>query len=426
MASVLKVLEFLRILRIAREHAREYIKRLPGRGASIIAFLGRKLNTWCHFWLEIFGRPKPAERRFIGSEASSSSVLGSSATAGDYVVAASYVPASASHPSLHEHIVESPTSTFSPPGFPANIAVKHPHTTNLPHALGGGNPINRGPGNLGAVVSIQSRASDGYSITANSYESIRAPLGQPSRLHRATYPQLGCGLDQLRSSERATWPPTPTTRPHTVTDPSRLEIITTLPSTRDDGKVGPIIQPLAPSSHTHEPLSPPPMSELRRRRSSASIVANVQYPTTEPLPMSSSTNPRSPTSSTLDYFLPEGRFVQLINSDQIPRYTKGVKMQVGYTIQSLHPYIFLQTPRKDNLSCETFNNRIPLVRYIWNDAVQLNIALSSFPEPNDSEQDRLQQDCSPWIPATHPDGGLYFYDEERVRVSVITQIPSHD
>ena len=31
----------------------------------------------------------------------------------------------------------------------------------------------------------------------------------------------------------------------------------------------------------------------------------------------------------------------------------------------------------------------------------------------------IQQDCSPWVPATHPDGGLYFYDGERVRVSVI-------
>jgi hypothetical protein len=54
------------------------------------------------------------------------------------------------------------------------------------------------------------------------------------------------------------------------------------------------------------------------------------------------------------------------------------------------------------------------------------IELSSFPEPNGSEQDSLQQDCSPWIPATHPDGALYFYDEDRVRASVIMEVPSHD
>jgi hypothetical protein len=52
--------------------------------------------------------------------------------------------------------------------------------------------------------------------------------------------------------------------------------------------------------------------------------------------------------------------------------------------------------------------------------VQFNRALSSYPEPNGFEQDpMIQPDCSPWEPATHPDGGLYFYDQERVRVSVI-------
>ena len=55
-----------------------------------------------------------------------------------------------------------------------------------------------------------------------------------------------------------------------------------------------------------------------------------------------------------------------------------------------------------------------------NDIVQLDGDLSSFSEPNSFEQDSmLQEDCSPWVPTTHPDGGLYFYDEDRVRVSVI-------
>ena len=53
------------------------------------------------------------------------------------------------------------------------------------------------------------------------------------------------------------------------------------------------------------------------------------------------------------------------------------------------------------------------------------IELSSFPEPDGSEQDSLLQDCTPWIPATHPDGALYFYDNERVRLSVIVEIPSY-
>ena len=66
------------------------------------------------------------------------------------------------------------------------------------------------------------------------------------------------------------------------------------------------------------------------------------------------------------------------------------------------------------------------MRHILHDIVQFSGALPSFPEPNGFEQVSLQQDCSPWTPATHPDGALYFYDEERVRVSVITQTPSHD
>jgi hypothetical protein len=58
-----------------------------------------------------------------------------------------------------------------------------------------------------------------------------------------------------------------------------------------------------------------------------------------------------------------------------------------------------------------------------NDIVQFNGALSSFPEQGGSEQDSLWQDCAPWKPATHPDGALYFYDQERVCVSVIVGIP---
>jgi len=38
----------------------------------------------------------------------------------------------------------------------------------------------------------------------------------------------------------------------------------------------------------------------------------------------------------------------------------------------------------------------------------------------------LKQDCTPWIPGTHPDGALYFYDQERVRLSVALKFPCHD
>jgi hypothetical protein len=61
-----------------------------------------------------------------------------------------------------------------------------------------------------------------------------------------------------------------------------------------------------------------------------------------------------------------------------------------------------------------------------NDIIQFNASLSSFPEPNGFEQDPLQQDCTPWKPATHPDGALYFYDEGRVRALMIVEISGHD
>jgi hypothetical protein len=123
--------------------------------------------------------------------------------------------------------------------------------------------------------------------------------------------------------------------------------------------------------YAHRSLSP--MNEFRREVSLTSVVVDVQNPSAESLPISpSATNPITveplamesatahsssdspvvgqheepvpglPTSSstaTLDYYLPEGRFVQLINSDQIPRYAKDVSTQVEYTILLPHPYI---------------------------------------------------------------------------------------
>jgi hypothetical protein len=38
----------------------------------------------------------------------------------------------------------------------------------------------------------------------------------------------------------------------------------------------------------------------------------------------------------------------------------------------------------------------------------------------------LTEDCGPWTPATHPEGALYFFDSERVRVSVTIENSSYD
>lgn len=54
-----------------------------------------------------------------------------------------------------------------------------------------------------------------------------------------------------------------------------------------------------------------------------------------------------------------------------------------------------------------------------NAIIKSNRDPTSFSEQSgDAEQSVLDQDCSPWMPATHPDGALYFYDQERVRASL--------
>ena len=515
MAPIPKVLEFLRmrIIRFAKEVIKQVIRRFPGRGATLLAFLGRKLIEWWRLWFRTFGRPKPAKSQSFGTQASSHSVSGGSVVVREYVVAASYVPASASasQSSLHERRPAAVGVHY--PVQATHSADPHDHSPSEP--FGGRSFVNRSSGNLSAI-SIQSRDSDRLSITTNSRDSLHAPHGQPSRLPRRTRRQFGRGPDPSRSRERPTRPLSPTTPPQPAERPSlgtpasashssfhdrtdrqpeavaqtagvrlpaslsvdhpahnpthplgrrspvhrsssagsrsasdRLSIITNsgesmrasagqpsrpprtphrqfshdpdlsrskerssrspTPSTRPHTPSHPRLenvttnslsptfgQPSA-SSYPHGLLSPPPMNEGRRGKSFTSLVFDVQNPSTDSLPISflsgrpqltdeplaidystvhSSRNssvvnlhdeslPVSPTSSvhsTADFFIPEGRFVQLIQSEQIPRYTKNATMQVDPSVLSLHTYTSLQTPRGDTLRCETFNNQIPLVR----------------------------------------------------------------
>ena len=359
MVPVLKLLEFLRIIRVTA-------KRFPGRCSSLLAVLRRKLSQWWQrLWLGNSQRSKPADRPFCGTEASARPVSGGSAAVSEYVVAASRVPASASasQSSLHER-------------RPAAVGVHHPVPPTLsadPHdypsnPLGGEGVLNRSTGNL-STSSVQSRASaDRRSIITNSRESIRAPLDQPSRLPRGTHRQFGRGPDPSRSRERPTDRPTPATGPDTrLRAPS---ITTSLRSvTHGDDRVSLAVQSAA-SSFTYEQRSRLPSL----RSQSTMMTVDIQNPSTdslssiipaqrieEPFAIDSPTvhspdssavdlrleqhhgrhEPGSPTPSihsTIEYFIPEGRIVQLIHSEQVPRYTKAVTMQVGYTVLSLNTY----------------------------------------------------------------------------------------
>ena len=363
MSSILKVLlKFLRILRLVRE----YIQKFPGRWTSLLAVLSHKLGLlWrCHDGLGKPGtsqRPESSESPLFGTRASGYPVSHSS-TSRECIIAASTVPESANYPSSQER-AERQTATAAPTtGIPLttqeSLSVDHFHAINPPPPFDGRILAHRSSGNLSAV-SIQSRASDRFSVITTSRESIRAiPAGQPSRLSRAPHRQFGRGPDPSKSRDRSR-PTTPTTRPHTPHLLPRLEIITSTsnvpPSVHGDEGVGSVNQP-SPSSYTHEPLSPP-LDRNNKKRSSTSLVFNLQNPSTESLPTSSEMNPkpltdepfaidsatahsspgaipadlydedliRSPTSLS-DNLLPEGRFVQLINSDQVPRYTKNATM----------------------------------------------------------------------------------------------------
>ena len=383
---------------IVLRFARDYIKRFPG-GASLLALLGRKLIAWWRFWRGKLGSyrgrnpPRPPRRPFVETEASPYSVSGGSAIVGEYVFAASSVPQSASHASLPERTDEQQLATVAhpvgtrPSAIASSLSVDHPYGS--PQLLGTRGLVNRSSGSLSAA-SIQSSASDRFSIITTSRDSFRSTRGQPSRLPRSTHRQFGRGPDPSRSRERpspsSSRPNTPSTRPHTPSYPPSLEIITTnLPSAaHETGRVSPLVPSSASSAYTHQPPSTPTSNEVRRRRSSTSLVVDVQNPSTESLPIATSTInppiteeplamesvttlsshdlsvvdqhdgpvPGSPTSSnaaTSFDTLPEGRFIQLINSEQIPRYNMDALMQVEYVILSPLPYIFLQTSRGDML-----------------------------------------------------------------------------
>ncbi|KAI0296395.1 hypothetical protein BC826DRAFT_232371 [Russula brevipes] len=312
----------------------------------------------------------------------------------------SKVPASASYPDLHE-CAERQQATVAP-----IVCISSPTLDGLfvnPHPFGGTSHVNRSYGNL-SVTSIQSRASDRLSFLSNPHESIHPPFSDPPRVHGPFYRQYGRRPD----------PPSPLDRPHTSHQPPRLEIVTTdLPSPgHGDGNVNPEVWPSASFSYTHELLSTLSMHGSQRKQTAASMLVDIQNPSTgrfrtsssthvqqiadEPFSIDSETAPSSPVSdpATLrdapllsptdsaksGFYLPDGRTVRPFTSDQVPRYTKGDKIPRTETSYFVPP---------------------------------LTTTFPLYTEPSGSEQGSPNQDCRPWIPATHPEGGLYFYDRER-------------
>ena len=349
MASIYDfLLYFLRKFRFTKGSIYRCIKRW----ALFLAFLGRRFRINYLWYDEKRGKPRQAERS-----------LSRRRGLGEFVVATSQIPASASHPSLHDVSGQPHTIPSSRTTPPVNIRAE-PHRDHADPMTGVGIYGSR----RSADLSTHSRASDSLSILhqTDSRESLHASISQISLFPRAAHLQIGYGPSLSR--ERSPSPPdcvnqpSPTSRIHPL---PCLELDSTnLHPTHVDIKNSPIIPPSA-LSHAHEPLSPLRLHG-HRRQSLTSVVVGIGTPSIELLPLSPLLNQQplseepytigspnegptvpdaldapegsplhspidSSPSATSDLELPDGRILQLINSEQVPRYTKEVMVQEPMT-----------------------------------------------------------------------------------------------
>src|SRR6266404_6741629 len=153
---------------------------------------------------------------------------------------------------------------------------------------------------------------------------------------RAPHRQFGRGpsLSPLPEGPRPSRSLSPTDcthhRPHFEIDVLNLH-------SQSRGRKSPINSSSA-TSHAHTPLSPPSISRHRRRQSlTDQSPYTIGSPTPPDAPEGRTGSPHhSPTASspsvTLNLDFPAGRLVQLIHSEQVPRYAKArdVTVQVDY------------------------------------------------------------------------------------------------
>jgi len=378
MASLLRVLlEFLHRLRPAKDHIKRFLRRWTS--LRVLAYLVRKMGEWRFLWPNkpgTVGDPKPAEPSFPSDSAGSFSVSGGSGYLGGiggYAAATSTVPASANQPLDRERA--DLQSDSAPPNpmlsiYSEPLWAAGPSTTNRTVSAGSiqsrasdrfslhsaGSVQSRANYSAG---SVQSRASDRFSMISTSRTSLRSPAqndpSRPSRDPRATFRQFGRGPRTSRSRGRSSRSPSPKSFLKT-SQSDILDITSTGTHTYADGVINPTIGPQGltdlPSSSSHTQGRPgrPAIRPQKQRR--IGIGWNIQDPSTESLrptainareiteePMAMDTSVHSSlhispsdraetmaSSATSALALPRRRFLQLINSDQIPRYTKNITM----------------------------------------------------------------------------------------------------
>ena len=323
--------------------SRGFFHRFFRHWALFLTFLGRRLGIW-RLWDDrkrgAFPTAKQAERSYPSTESSSDSKEHA-------IVGASSIPESASRPSLRDMRAST---------------------------VGAGMRSNRSSADL----SSYSRASDRLSIIqTRSRESLNAPIGQTTRSPRAPRRQFERGPSVSPSRERPSRSPSPKGRIHQLPRPG-----TDFTSLSSPTYVGDRDSP-PPASYPQEPLSSPILHGYRRRQSSSSVVVVIENPSTVSLPLSRFANQQplpdepytigspidqpypvgvfdiregllrhspiaSSPSATSNLELPDGRILQLINSEQVPRYTKEVMVQVDYVITSIKLLSLFSGPAKEH------------------------------------------------------------------------------
>jgi hypothetical protein len=335
MSSIL--LKILRIVHLAR--------RYIGPASSLfLTILGRKLSEW---WRRCKpGKPgtsKPADSSFPFNLCSSSP--GGPAVLKEFGVAASNVPASVSQGSLRIRVdVEGQPANAPPSPIPqsATLSVQQPY--GGPSYLDAGSIVSRSSSNV-SFASTQSRASERLSRITASRESLHAPVGQPAELLRSPHHQFGRGPDPSRSGGRLSRPPSPMRLLDITQEPHHLDATTQIivPTHSHAGEGitptdGPQSRVNMPSVHVHSPSleSLPIPAYLQPLTKEQMAMSPTQRPVASSVADHYETASQRPSFVASEYSLPEGRDLQLIHSEQIPRYSKNITMQVNYSINFTH------------------------------------------------------------------------------------------
>jgi hypothetical protein len=350
--------------------SREFFHRFFRLRALFLALLVRKLGFW-RLWDD---RKRGAFPKIKQTE---SSPPRTESSPREYViVAASSIPASARHPS-GPSLRDDMLGATQPQRAASTSSTTHAEPSSVFDAT-----INSSRRYTDS--SIRSSSSDRLSIVrTHSGDSMHwhTPVSPSTRFPRAPHRQFGRG-PSLPPSREASRSPSPIPRVH---QSPHSEI----------GKDVANPHPETQVYRTDSPINSPPvtfdadtqLSTLmpyghHGRRSATSVVLGVENPSTESLPLSffndrpllteepytigSPTGDPSPVADDLgarewspphspislpatksNFGLPVGRFLQLINSEQIPRYTKEITVQVELFYHDYQPLSLSAGPAKE-------------------------------------------------------------------------------